>query len=57
MPDFALSTIDLLIIVAYIIFVVWLGFYLGKKHKNAEDYFLAGRSMIWPFILKLVVFE
>ena len=49
-PDYSLHFIDLTIIGVYIIFVVWLGLRLGKRHKSAEDYFLAGRSMIWPFI-------
>ncbi|MFQ5627570.1 MAG: sodium:solute symporter [bacterium] len=49
-PDFSLHAIDLAIIGLYILFVVWLGFRLGKRHDSAEDYFLAGRSMIWPFI-------
>ncbi len=50
MPDFNLHAIDLTIIALYIVFVLWLGIKLGKKHESAEDYFLAGRSMIWPFI-------
>ena len=50
MPVFKLHPIDIAIIVSYIVFVVWFGFRIGKKHKSAEDYFLAGRSMIWPFI-------
>lgn len=50
MPEFTLHPIDLTIIVVYILFVVLLGFKLGSKHDTAEDYFLAGRSMIWPFI-------
>ncbi len=50
MPNFSLHPIDLGIIGLYIIFVVWIGIRLGQKHDTAEDYFLAGRSMIWPFI-------
>lgn len=50
MPDFVLHPLDISVIIVYIVFVVWLGFYLGKKHENAEDYFLAGRSMTWFFI-------
>ena len=48
--DYNLSNIDLGIIVGYLIFVVLLGFYFGKKHEDAEDYFLAGRSLTWPLI-------
>jgi len=48
--DFNLSQIDLTIIIVYLIFVVLLGFYFGKQHEDAEDYFLAGRKLTWPLI-------
>ncbi len=48
--SFNLSNVDLSIIIFYLIFVVLLGLYFGKKHENAEDYFLAGRSLTWPLI-------
>ena len=48
--DFNLGTLDLSIIIGYLIFVVLLGFYFSTKHKNAEDYFLAGRNLTWPII-------
>lgn len=48
--NFNLGTVDLSIIIVYLIFVVLLGFYFGKKHEDAEDYFLAGRSLTWPLI-------
>ena len=47
---FNLSNLDLGIILVYLIGVLYLGFYFGKKHKDAEDYFLAGRSLTWPII-------
>ena len=47
---FNLSPIDLAIIALYLVFVIWLGLRLAKKHADAEDYFLAGRSMIWPLV-------
>ncbi len=47
---FTLSNIDLFIIIFYLLFVVALGFYFGKKHEDAEDYFLAGRNLTWPLI-------
>jgi len=50
MPQFSLAPVDLIVIAVYFVFVIWLGISLGKKHDSAEDYFLAGRSMIWPFI-------
>lgn len=49
-PQFTLHTVDLTIIGLYAAFVVWLGLRLGRKHQTAEDYFLAGRKMIWPLI-------
>jgi len=48
--DFNLSTLDLGIVVFYLIAVVMVGFYFGKKHEDAEDYFLAGRNLTWPII-------
>lgn len=45
-----ISTLDGIIIVGYLLFVIFLGFYFSQKHKNAEDYFLAGRSLTWPII-------
>ena len=39
--------IDTLIIVAYIFFIIGIGFYVGKKKDSTESYFLAGRHMGW----------
>lgn len=50
MPQFNLSLIDSIIVLLYFAFVVYLGIRLGRGQKNTEDYFLAGRSMLWPFI-------
>jgi SSS family solute:Na+ symporter len=50
MPDFDLNLIDISIVIGYIIGVLILGFYIGKKHENSEDYFLAGRNLTWPLI-------
>ncbi len=48
--NFSLSTVDLIIVIVYLLFVIALGFYFGKKHKTAEGYFLAGRTLTWPII-------
>ncbi len=48
--NFNLGTLDISIIVIYLIAIVVLGFYFASKHKNAEDYFLAGRNLTWPII-------
>ena len=44
------SVADLLIIAGYIILVLVIGFYFRKKHKNSEEYFLAGRNIGWVAI-------
>jgi len=45
-----LTFIDLSVIAVYAVFIIALGLMLARKHQNAEDYFLAGRSMTWPLI-------
>ncbi|MGF1450492.1 MAG: sodium:solute symporter [Opitutales bacterium] len=48
--DAELTALDIAIIAGYLAFVIGLGLWLGRKHKGAEDYFLAGRSMTWIFV-------
>jgi SSS family solute:Na+ symporter len=48
--DFNLSNLDFGIILVYLVLVILLGLYFGKKHEDAEDYFLAGRNLTWPII-------
>ncbi len=45
-----LTTVDISIVIGYLVFVVLLGLYFGSKHEDAEDYFLAGRNLTWPLI-------
>lgn len=47
---FALAPIDLVMLGLYAVFILWHGLHLARKHENADDYFLAGRSMTWPLI-------
>lgn len=42
-----MSTLDVLVIVVYLIMIMCLGLFVGKDNKTQEDYFLAGRSMPW----------
>lgn len=43
-----LSTIDIVIILVYLIGTVWLGFYMSKKSSgDMESYFLGGNKMKW----------
>lgn len=46
MENFSISTIDLAIVVLYIIFIIWWGLKNGKS-SDSQSYFLAGRSMPW----------
>ncbi|MGD8291903.1 MAG: sodium:solute symporter [Desulfobacterales bacterium] len=50
MPNFSLSIIDWIVLLLYFSFIIWRGIGYAKKHENAEDYFLAGRSLTWPLI-------
>lgn len=42
-----ISKLDLILVVVYILSLLVLGWYTGRKNKTQEDYFLAGRSMPW----------
>ena len=62
MHDFlsTLDILDLLIIAAYFVGVVWLGFYVGRKKKAAdgkttEDYVVGGRKVPWPAVVCSIV--
>ena len=41
---------DLCVVAAYLIGALGLGFYVGRKTKDAEDYFLEGRRLVWPLV-------
>jgi len=43
----ALSFLDYLIIIAYFIVVMGIGFYFSKRGKSTTEYFLAGRQVGW----------
>ena len=47
----ALSWIDLLVIVCYIVAIISIGFILSKKaSKNIDSYFLGGKKIKWYFL-------
>ena len=50
MTQYELAPIDLILIGAYFLVVVVIGIRLAGRNHTAEDYFLAGRGMIWPLI-------
>lgn len=43
----AMSKVDFIIVITYMLGMVLIGYRLGKKNETQEDYFLAGRSMPW----------
>ena len=45
-----LQGIDWLAIGAYVLVIACAGILLSRRPKSSEDYFLAGRSLRWPFI-------
>ncbi len=50
MPEFELAGLDLAIIGLYAVGILAIGFWSGRGTKNSDDYFLAGRGMIWPLV-------
>jgi SSS family solute:Na+ symporter len=50
MPVFKIGTVDWIILIIYFVFIIWRGFGYAKKTGDADDYFLAGRSLVWPLI-------
>ncbi|SFL38553.1 sodium:solute symporter [Proteiniphilum acetatigenes] len=46
MQNFSISTLDIIILVGYILFIIWWGLKNGKS-TDSQSYFLAGRSMKW----------
>lgn len=46
MENFSISTLDLVIVILYLIFIIWWGLKNGKS-SDSQSYFLAGRSMPW----------
>ncbi len=42
-----MATLDVIILVVYIVAMLVIGFFFGKDNKTQEDYFLGGRSMPW----------
>jgi SSS family solute:Na+ symporter len=49
MNEIGLSPIDGGIIIIYLVGIIWYGIKKGKQ-KTSEEYFLAGRNMVWPIV-------
>jgi len=50
-----ISTADLTIIASYLLFIIFLGIYFGRKEENLSDYFLGGRRVPWVAVLLSIV--
>ncbi|MEZ5044253.1 MAG: sodium:solute symporter [Saprospiraceae bacterium] len=49
MVNFTLGTVDIVIMVLYTVSMIVYGVYKGKR-ESSEDYFLAGRNLLWPVV-------
>lgn len=49
MQAFELQTIDVIVMLVYAVAIIGYGLYRAKR-KDSEEYFLGGRSMIWPVV-------
>ncbi|WP_420460575.1 sodium:solute symporter [Neolewinella sp.] len=49
MNSFALSTVDIIVMAVYAVFIIGYGLYSAKA-QSSEEYFLAGRNMTWPIV-------
>ena len=50
MPEFDLRAVDLAIIGLYVVLVLAIGFWVGRRKTDSESFFLAGRGMTWPVV-------
>ena len=51
----AIGTIDLTILIAYLIATVAFGLYMGRGQKSSTDYLLGGRNLPWWVLLLSIV--
>lgn len=49
------STIDLIIVVVYMVLSAGLGSWIGRNQKDTTDYFLGGRQIPWPAVTFSIV--
>ena len=49
MHSIELSTLDIVIMILYGVLIIGYGLYHAKR-ESSEEYFLAGRNMLWPIV-------
>src|SRR5512135_2976218 len=50
-----LNALDFLVIVAYLLGATLLGIWVGRRQRDAKDYFVAGRDIPWWAVMFSVV--
>src|SRR4051812_49712502 len=50
-----LNGLDFVVIVAYLVGITLLGMYVGRKQRDAKDYFVADREIPWWAVLFSIV--
>lgn len=51
----SLSALDWIIVIVFIAFMIYVGFYFHKRKKGFNDYFMAGRSLTAPLLVGTLV--
>src|SRR3954462_695839 len=50
-----LTALDLVVIATYLVGTTWLGIWVGRRQRDATDYFVAGREIPWWAVMFSVV--
>lgn len=50
MPELQVVTTDLVVLGIYIAIILGIGFWVGRKKKESEGFFLGGRGSVWPLV-------
>src|ERR1700732_664115 len=49
------TTLDAIVLVAYLVGTTTLGIYVGRRQKDAKDYFVADRAIPWWAVMFSIV--
>src|SRR5512132_1998016 len=50
-----LNALDFVVIIAYLVGVTLLGMYVGRRQRDAKDYFVADRAIPWWAVMFSIV--
>src|SRR5690242_21086585 len=50
-----LNALDFVVIIAYLVGITLLGIYVGRRQRDAKDYFVADREIPWWAVLFSIV--